>query len=407
MRLWIAAANRAPIALFAGLLAGCSNTLPDSQSLPLGPSSATGSVARDRAGPGGAVQFAYVANYGSNNVSAYAVDATSGTLTPVAGSPFRAGTEPYGTAIDPTGKFAYVGDIGSNDVSAYAVDAASGALKKVAGSPFAAGTNPTRVAVDPTGKFAYVANVGSKNVSGYMIDATSGALTPVTGSPFSAGQGPFAVAVNPSGKFAYVANNGSNNVSAYAIDANSGALTPVKGSPFAAGIDPVNVTVDPSGKFAYVASYGSDNLYGYAIDAASGALRRLPGSPFADMGSGPFDVVIAHMGRFAYVPNSFSCCGFPDYVAAYTIDATRGTLTPMVGSPFKDVGNSAEGLAVDPASKFAYVTNAGSNNVSAYTIDGSSGALRKVKGSPFAAGTEPFGISVCRVTAGKCIPTAL
>ena len=46
-------------------------------------------------------------------------------------------------------------------------------------------------------------------------------------------------------------------------------------------------------------------------------------------------------------------------------------------------------------------------NNSVYAIDASSGALTPEKGSPFAAGTEPAGISVCRVTAGKCIPPPL
>ena len=40
-------------------------------------------------------KFAYVANYSSNNISAYSIDATSGALTPLAGSPLEAGTEPY------------------------------------------------------------------------------------------------------------------------------------------------------------------------------------------------------------------------------------------------------------------------------------------------------------------------
>src|SRR5580698_9104200 len=63
-------------------------------------------------GPGVVVQFAYVANYDSANVSAYTINAKTGKLTPVAGSPFGAGTEPEGVAVDPTGKFAYVANYG-------------------------------------------------------------------------------------------------------------------------------------------------------------------------------------------------------------------------------------------------------------------------------------------------------
>jgi 6-phosphogluconolactonase len=39
-----------------------------------------------------------VSNFSSDNVSAYTIDATSGALTPVAGSPFAVGTGPDGIA---------------------------------------------------------------------------------------------------------------------------------------------------------------------------------------------------------------------------------------------------------------------------------------------------------------------
>ncbi len=404
MRLSLAAPNRAAIVLLAGMLAGCSNISPGSQPLPLVSSGATKSV---EAHSGGSVQFAYVVNVGSNDVSAYYIDARSGSLTRVKGSPFGAGTAPYGIAVDPTGKFAYVPNSGSNNVSAYSIDATSGALKKVKGSPFDAGTGPVAVAGDPAGKFVYVVNNGSNNVSAYAIDANSGKLTRVKRSPFSAGLQPAAVAVDPTGKFAYVTNSGSNNISAYAIDATSGALTPVQRSPFRTGTVPFSVTVNPTGKFAYVATPGSDDIYGYAIDAGSGALTPLAGSPFADPGSSsPLEVVIAPAGRFAFVPNGFEVDGSPYNVSAYTIDSTRGTLTPVQGSPFVDPGSLPYGGAVDSTSSFAYITNLHSNSVSAYTI-AASGALRKVKGSPFKTGALPIGIAVCRVTGGKCIPPPL
>ena len=40
-------------------------------------------------------RFLYVANGGSNTISAYTIDANNGALTPVGGSPFAAGTVPY------------------------------------------------------------------------------------------------------------------------------------------------------------------------------------------------------------------------------------------------------------------------------------------------------------------------
>ncbi len=194
--------------------------------------------------------FAYVANGSSNNVSAYAIDGTTGALTPVVGSPFPAGEFPYSVTVDPTGRFAYVANRYSYDVSAYTIDGTTGALTPVAGSPFPAGLYPDSVTTDPTGQFAYVANQVSNDVSAYTIDGITGALTPVAGTPFPAGTEPLSVTVDPTGKFAYVANcgivcfggSGPGNVSAYTIDATTGALTPVVGSPFPAGAAPSSVT---------------------------------------------------------------------------------------------------------------------------------------------------------------------
>ena len=105
--------------------------------------------------------FAYVVNANSDNVSAYKINATSGALTPVAGSPFGAGTDPYDVVINPTGKFAYVTNYGENTVSAYKIKS-NGALTRVKGSPFGKGTEPIGVAIDPVGKFAYVVNDGCR-----------------------------------------------------------------------------------------------------------------------------------------------------------------------------------------------------------------------------------------------------
>jgi YVTN family beta-propeller protein len=77
--------------------------------------------------------------------------------------------------VDPAGKFAYVTNNGSNNVSMYTINATTGALTSV--GTIAAGQFPTSVAVHPSGKFVYVTNFGSNTVSMYSIDATTGALT--------------------------------------------------------------------------------------------------------------------------------------------------------------------------------------------------------------------------------------
>jgi 6-phosphogluconolactonase len=101
-------------------------------------------------------------------------------------------------------RFVYVTNGGSNNVSAYAVDAASGALTAIAGSPFATGNLPVAIAVDPTGTYVFVANQTDSTVSAFTVDRMSGALTAVSGSPFPTEPAPTSVAIDTSRSQVYV-----------------------------------------------------------------------------------------------------------------------------------------------------------------------------------------------------------
>jgi hypothetical protein len=157
--------------------------------------------------------------------------------------------------VDPTGKFAYAVNHGGSTVWGYAVNAVTGALTPIAGSPFAVGGTARSVAVDPSGKFAYITSSngggGGGGISGFTISATTGALTPIGGSPFDSKctGDPYAfygcnfVAVDPSGKLAYAvdfydpSNTGSLDGDVYGntINGATGALTPISGLPFPVG----------------------------------------------------------------------------------------------------------------------------------------------------------------------------
>lgn len=280
-------------------------------------------------------KFAYVANSNSNNVSAYTINKNTGALTAITGSPFAAGTAPLSVIVDPLGRFAYVGNSASNNISAYNINAATGALTAI-GSPVAAGTGPADVAIDPTGKFLFVANATSNNVSVYAINQIAGpllagALTPITNSTFIAGTGPTSLTMHPLGQFLYVANKTSNNVSAFAINQVTAALTAI-GSPIAAGTSPSWSAVDPKARFLYVANNGSNNISGYKINMTTGALTVIPGSPFSSWPSGPISppisVSVDPSSQFLYVANANSS------LTHFGIDQTTGALTHLASSPF-------------------------------------------------------------------------
>jgi 6-phosphogluconolactonase len=249
-------------------------------------------------------RFAYFANAGSgsqngDSISAYAIDAITGGLHPLSGVKFPPGYGASSATVDTTGKFLYATSCqtdqfgfcsaGTNVVFAYSIDRTLGTLTPVAGSPFPAGSTPRSIAADPTGRFLFVGNYFGTSVSSYIIDANTGALTTVPGSPFQVGPYPNGitedVAVDHNGRFVYVATNGGSLV-AFSIDRATGTLTPIPGSPFAGqGYSSWSVSVEPTGKFLYLTNAYSHtgsggNVSAYAIDQNSGALTPVAGSPW-------------------------------------------------------------------------------------------------------------------------------
>jgi uncharacterized protein (TIGR03437 family) len=277
-------------------------------------------------------RFAYAASFGGNNIYAFTINPTTGALTPISGSPFAAGSGPFGLTSDLSGRFLYSANYSSSNISAFAIDPTTGALTAVPGSPFSA-SGPASLAI--SGRVLFVANYDGGNLGAYLIDNVTGALTPVSGSPFTAGASPNWVAVHPNGKFVYVVNNNGSNVSAYSVGAN-GALTQIPGSPFAAGTEPDVIAILPRGNFAYVSNYASGNISAYSINETTGALTPIPGSPFA-AASGAFSVASDPAGQYLYAGNQ----GGSSSVSAYSINSTTGALTPISGAPFSISGGPA------------------------------------------------------------------
>ena len=73
-------------------------------------------------------RLAYVANQGSNDLSVYSINSSTGYLTPVRFTFAATGTTPVSLTIDPNGQFLYVVDNASNDVSVFSINGTTGLL---------------------------------------------------------------------------------------------------------------------------------------------------------------------------------------------------------------------------------------------------------------------------------------
>jgi 6-phosphogluconolactonase len=112
---------------------------------------------------------------------------TGGSLKEVSGSPYAVGTGPTSVIMDATGSYVYVANKGSNNISAFTLTATSGKLTAVAGQPFASGGQlPIGMVNDNSKKYIAVINSGSNGSGGnsdvqiFKFDATTGGkLDPV------------------------------------------------------------------------------------------------------------------------------------------------------------------------------------------------------------------------------------
>jgi 6-phosphogluconolactonase len=112
---------------------------------------------------------------------------TNGTLNEISGSPYAVGTGPTGVALDVTGSYVYVANKGSNNISAFTLTAASGKLTAIAGSPFSSGgLLPIALLNDNSKKYVAVINSGANGSNNnndlqlFSFDATTdGKLDPI------------------------------------------------------------------------------------------------------------------------------------------------------------------------------------------------------------------------------------
>jgi 6-phosphogluconolactonase len=113
--------------------------------------------------PGSAFLFVAEINTGLREFSI----GTNGGLTEVSGSPYAVGTGPTGVALDATGSYVYVANKGSNNISAFTLTAASGKLAAISGAPFASGGQlPIAMVNDNSKSFIALINSGSNGSSG-------------------------------------------------------------------------------------------------------------------------------------------------------------------------------------------------------------------------------------------------
>lgn len=350
-----------------------------------------------------APEFLYATSPG--HILAFTIDEESGTLS--APLVVTGPNQSSGMSASVTEGYLYVSDFLNDAVDGFSINASSGAITAIAGSPFSLGGTPPGAGglsmfLEGGSTLLYATDLNAGTVAGFNYDSANGLLTPVPGSPFPAGDTPVHAVQN--GFFLYVSNlnDSAGGISGYAIGQN-GALTPIAGSPFATGVPgsfPGPSALVIMNSYLYVALAGTstanNQIAAFSINSTSGSLSPVSGSPFA-AGNGP--------SQMAFVPVTLGAQGFlytaniqDGTISAFTADDSTGVLTPVSGSPYASgtsVGSVVASLtATDSGNYFLYASDPQAMAINAYSIDGTTGALSPIQGSPFAAGDAPTLLTV-------------
>jgi 6-phosphogluconolactonase len=286
-------------------------------------------------------KFLYAANEFSSDISLFSIS-TLGVITEITPAGGRTPVTPGGTnpkflVIDSAGSFLYVGNIGSNNISVFSIDASSGTLTQIQGSPFPIGMTPLNMALLPSGNALYVTGGGSGPQGIIQIfTLSSGVLHPIPGPANPPGRSPVGLIIDATGSFLYTANSQDNTVSGFSI-ATDGSLTQISGFPISGTLaGPDALLIDKSGKFLYVANGGSNNLAAFSI-GSGGALNLLGNSPFGTA-SQPNFIASDPTGRYIFVGNQVS-----PVIQSFNLNPGTGTLTSVASY---SVGNTPSSIVV-------------------------------------------------------------
>ncbi len=305
--------------------------------------------------------FAYIPNYGSNNVSV--IDIASNTVVATIAT---GGVGPNAVAVTPDGTKVFVTNQNPAPIGALN----NGSMAEINGTTntFVATTAihyyPMSVAVNAAGTTAYVPANGGLAAGSVIVppevDVINTAAHTYSAIPMTASG---AIALTPGETFAYVTGRFSANL--YLLNLTTNTLVTGAGFPITVGFNPLAVAISPGG-FAYVAN-STDGTVSVVNTATNTVVATIP------VGTNPQSIAVNPAGTLVYVANNGS----------NTVSVIDTATNAVVGAPIA-VGNHPYGVSVSPGGNLIYVANQFENTVSVIAE-----LTRAAQGPGIPVGTQP------------------
>lgn len=323
----------------------------------------------------------------ARGIYVFRMDGSTGALSPVQVVDVE---NPSWVTLDAQGRYLYAvnevpawkGQTNSGGVSAFAVDPSSGQLTPL-NDQATGGADSTHVTVDPTSRWVITSNYTGGNYTLLPIES-DGRLGPPSDVFAPTGMGPNAdrqegphaheTRFDTGGSFLLGADLGLDRLWSWRIDPSAGKFVPnsVPYVQVASGSGARHFDFHPSGKFLYAITEMGNAINVFTYDATRGTAIwvQTVGTLPADFSatSTTAEIMVHPTGRWLYGSNRGH-----DSVVAFSIDQAGGRLSAPSWTPTQ--GAVPRGVAIDPSGMLLLAGNLDSDTVVPFSINQSTGAL--------------------------------
>jgi 6-phosphogluconolactonase (cycloisomerase 2 family) len=300
----------------------------------------------------------YVCNRGSNNISVYSREVTTGRLTKIQTLGPPGATEIYGIVIAPNGEYAYAAAQESTNIYWFAREA-NGELEER--GAVAGGEENHALTISADGRFLYAPSYNNNAIYEYQLEA-NGEPKALSEAKVTGVEKPHIVVLSPGNEeYAYTADGlgGEAKVTMLKRNKNNGKLTVEatygvgRGGEYAEAL-----AISPDGKSVYVTDAGTNHAAGYfstfARNTSNGTLNLLS---IIELGIEPKGVVVSPDGQDVYITDQGEA-GINEF-SRNTVTGELSELSPGFIEPGEGSSGSSW-LVVSPNGKYIYTSMRGS-----------------------------------------------
>jgi 6-phosphogluconolactonase len=340
-------------------------------------------------GGASAATWVYVANADSQDVSVFALDRATASLTPVETVPVGGTAMPMATSPDK--RVLYVA-LRSQPyrVASLAIDPANGKLRKLGEAPLA--DSMANIDTDATGRWLFAASYPGHKITVNSIDPKTGSVGPIQ-QLLPTAPNAHAIHADAANRFVLATSLGGDNVSSWRFDAQTGILSPNNPAltAGAAKSGPRHFIWDKAQRNVYLLNELDAALHVYAWDAARGTLQLQQSTTILPAGftgkAWAADLHLTPDGSYLYASERTSST-----LSGFKVEAATGRLQPLGQTPTE---KTPRGFAIDPSGRFLVAVGQESHSAAVYPIDAATGALGTPQRLPL--GKNPNWVEIIEV----------